>query len=467
MPDISKTPGFSALPLQSSTLSTLAQPTFKNEVKVKEPVSVLSPQDTKQSTPLAESQFEPLSINILKTDKTQPLIQASDEQVTKAVNEAVSENYQKVPPKPLENRHELNQRLQLSDPSRPHGPSNPIHYDGSDVVVISFEGTGAFEPRRLEIMSAAAEKLKEQGLKSDSLYGPSTEGISEKTEKKANWSGLNVGVHSAILNDRELQEHTQILSFPSEESELFRGEEVKNTLGGSYLLDSIKEGKNPFSKLEDEIIGSVSGRTPGIDNALIAMRDIQAQAKAQGKTPKFVIVGHSSGGRSMVKFLERAQSMKGMDGNPLKFELAVSIDPVREAHEAALEGVQELINKAAEHTRNGAAVVANKAIPFVDPFEIKKVYPPTVGYKSQPESLYVPSNVPKDKYFSFYQRADTAGLEMGFGIHGSKVDGAINKQIFRDQYGNLLGRQGHGEITSSKPVVTALTEGIRGLLRLP
>jgi hypothetical protein len=431
-------------------------------------VSDLSPTDTQKTTPLPNASFDPntTTVTFSGTSPTTPLAKATPEQVAKAVSAAVQENYRQVPPRANENRHELNQRLQLTDPSRPHGPANPIHYDGSEVVVISFEGTGAFEPRRLEIMEQAAANLKEKGLQSDALFAPATEGIEDKTGKKANWSGLNAGVHSAILEDRELQEKTQILSFPSEESELFRGSEVMDSRGASYLIDAAKDNQSVKEKLSSEILGSLKGNTPGIDNAVVAMRDILAQAKAQGKTPKFVVVGHSSGGRSMVKFLEKVKDLKGPDGQNMKFDLAISIDPVREAHEAALEGARELLNKGTEHNVNRLIKGANFLNPFGSIPE-KKVYPPVVGYHSQPESLYAPGNVAPGKYLSFYQRADTEGLGMGFGIHGSPVAGAKNTQVFNNAYGKPLGKQGHGEITYSPPVVNAFTEGVKGLLRLP
>lgn len=464
-PSRSENTGFNPALLKPTPLTTLTQPgPITPQPSV---VKDLSPSDAQSTTPLAHASFDP-SANTVAFSGAQatPLTKATPEQVKKAVNAAVQDNYRQVPPRASENRHELNQRLQLKDPNRPHGPANPIHYDGAEVVVISFEGTGAFEPRRLEIMKQAAENLKAQGLQSDALFGPATEGIEAKTGKKANWSGLNVGVHSEILKDSELQEKTQILSFPSEESELFRGEEVKNSWGASYLIDALKDEQTIKGKLGSEVLGSLSGNTPGINNAVVAMRDILAQANAQGKTPKFVVVGHSSGGRSMVKFLEKVKDLKGPDGQSVKFDLAISIDPVREAHEAALEGVQELMNKGTEHNVNRLIRGVNYLNPF-SPIPEKKVYPPVVGYDSQPESLYAPSNVTKGKYLSFYQREDTEGLGMGFGIHGSPVAGAKNTQVFRNQYGNLLGKQGHGAITYSPPVVNAFTEGVKGLLRLP
>lgn len=468
MPIPQNIPGLPISPLTG----TLAQPTVpKRPVQPSAPQGAVSEPkespDVNQTSPLAKATFDPqVTALVMPTEKKQPLAKASEEQVTKAVAEAAKDSYSKVPPRPYENRHTLNQRLQLEDPSRPHGPSNPVYYDGSDIVVISFEGTGAFEPRRIEIMQAAADNLRAEGLTSDALQGAATQKIEAYTGKSANWSGLNVGVHTAILKDPELQAHTQILSFPSEESELFKGKEVQDSKGASYVMDSIKDGQLPLGKVISEIKSSIKGETPGIDNALIALRDIQAQAKAQGKNPRFVIVGHSSGGRSMVKFLEKAKSVHGADGQPVKFDLAISIDPVREAHEAALEGVKELINKGTEYNRNRVVKGLNYINPFGNPIPEKKVYPATVGYQSQPESLYAPNNVLPGKYLSFYQREDTEGLGMGFGIHGSRVKGAKNTQIFHNQYGNLLGKQGHGEITYSPTVINATTDGMKGLLHL-
>ncbi len=457
--------------------TNLAQPVLKapnaNHAPITEETSlqstVSSARQKSKLTLQTQAAFEPQSVVLVPTS-SQPLETATPAQVKAAVEKATNQNYNQVNQAFHEDRHELNQRLQLQDPSKPRSQENLTRYNGEDVVVISFEGTGAFEPRRLQIMQETAADLNSQGLKSDDLFGPTTAAIEGKKGKEANWSGLNKGVHTEILKDKELQERTRILSFPSEESELFRGEEVKKSWGKSYVIDSLKDGKNPITKIRSEIEKSYSGNTPGIDNALIAMRDIQAQAKAMGKSPKFVVIGHSSGGRSMVKFLEKAKSLKDENGNAVKFELALSIDPVREAHEAALEGLGKLANGFTDKwIVKGTLHNLNRLIPFGNPIPVPKSAVPTIGFMSQPGSLYAPSNVKPGKYLSFHQKADTEGLGMGFGIYGSRVKGAINKQVFYQDKEKTepLGAQGHGGISYSYTVKKAFTEGVRGILRLP
>lgn len=432
----------------------------------------ISKQGSAVST-LKEGTFEPQNITVA-TQQADHLKSATTAEVKIAVEKATNKNYARVKKGATENRHELNQRLQLQDPSKPRSANNLTHYDGADVVVISFEGTAAFEPRRLQIMEDAAANLKAQGLKSDDLYDPTTEAIKDKNGETPNWSGMNIGVHTEILKDGELQERVQMLSFPSEESELFKGEVVKDTFGGSYVMDSLKEMKNPLSKLTDEIIGSTVGRTPGIDNALIAMHDIQAQAKAMGKSPKFVIVGHSSGGRSMVKFLEEAKAIKDKNGDTVKFDLAISIDPMMEAHEAAMIGVGVLAEQAEQWLSNGTLHNINKFNPLKrftgDIVDVPKYKEAVVGYTTNTSgSLYTPDNVKQGMSYSFHQRADTNGLGMGFGIQGVKVVGAKNQLVeYKDKDKEIpLAADGHGVIAYSHPVKKVFTDGVRGLLRLP
>jgi len=373
----------------------------------------------------------------------QPLASASAAQVQAAVTEALNESYAQTPPRAGESRHDLNRRLQLSS-----GTGQAAHYDGAEIVVIAFEGTGAFHPRRAPVMQAAAEKLRQQGL---GLTGSSTglayvtgQALQAKEGQAANWSGLATGPLQSLLADPALQTQTQWLSFPSEEIEALA------------RPDGYKQAS--VAQVIGEALRSHQGQTEGLNRALEAVREIQSQARAQGKNPQFVVVSHSSGGRSAVKFLELARQIQGTSGQPLHFPLVMTIDPVREAHEALLEAGKELINKGTEHNLNRVRGWFD-ALPLVE-LAPKKVYPPLVRHRSQPESLYAPANT--GTFLNFFQRRDSEGLKLEnprFGIHGSPVAGAKNQEIWN------VGSAGHGEITYHPQVTQAFVNQLQGLLK--
>lgn len=372
---------------------------------------------------------------------------ASSEQVKQAVETAIERSFARVPTRAGESRHQLNQRLQAAPSDGGPTLNKQVHYDGSDVVIIAFEGTGAFDPRCAPIMQEAAEILQQQGLHSQpdkaAIHAQLSESLSKREGKAINWSGLAVGPLSTLLDNPELAARTQWLSFPSEEFEGLAGMEALKNVSLKQVLS--------------EAVLSNEGETPGINNALHALRNIQAQALAQGKNPQFVIVSHSSGGRSAVKFLEKAKGIHDLNGQPLKFPLVMTIDPVREAHEALLEAGKELLYKGTEHNLNRLRAVADY-IPFVDT-KPQKVYPPLVRHRSQPESLYAPGNV--ETFLSFYQLKDTEGLKLEspkFGIQGSPVAGAVNQEI-KD-----VGSSGHGQIAYNPKVVRTFEQQLRAVL---
>lgn len=360
---------------------------------------------------------------------------ASPEEVKAAVNQALKANLADVPARPGESRHSLNQRLQAETP-----------YQGAELVIIAFEGTGAFHPRCAPVMIAANAILKQQGLTSEpgrsAIHTQLSEAMSKHEGKDMNWSGLAVGPLSTLLDDPQMAASAQWLSFPSEEFEALAGGDALKQIS---LTESLKEA-----------VLSSAGQTPGINQALHKLQEIQAQARAQGKDPQFVIVSHSSGGRSAVKFLEKAKALKDQTGQPLNFPLVMTIDPVREAHEAVLEAGKEWFNKGTEHNLNRVRGWID-ALPLIE-VEPKKVYPPLVRHRAQPESLYKPSNT--GRFLSFFQRQDTEGLKMDpkFGIQGSPVKGAQNQEV------HDVGSAGHGEIAYNPKVLKAFKTEMQNLL---
>lgn len=77
-----------------------------------------------------------------------------------------------------------------------------------------------------------------------------------------------------------------------------------------------------------------------------------------------------------------------------------------------------------------------------------------VRHRSQPESLYRPSNV--ERLVNFFQRRDTEGLKLRpeVGIHGSPVMGAENHEI------TDVGTGGHGEIAIHPEIRQAFIDQI-------
>ena len=227
------------------------------------------------------------------------------------------------------------------------------HYDGSPVVVIAFEGTGAFDDRRPKLMQEMGRRLQAQGVDTtDDKFSPAPlldAALSKERGHGANWSGLHSGPLTEVVKDPKLNSNIQYMSFPSEE---------------------VESENFSLNQLGRDIRRSSSGTSQGIEAARERMREIAEDAKRQGKSPKFVLMSHSSGGRSSVKFAEK---MKGeinpATGKPFEFALSMSIDPVREAHEAAGE------------------VIGKKVVSFLNPFDWSPETPTVDSQKTTREPL--------------------------------------------------------------------------------
>jgi len=387
-----------------------------------------SHQESAASEPGDRVQFSP------QVQVPRPL--PTDQELKALAQGVAKESHSRVPDEAAKSRHRLNALLQAQDWNGDPVKGGPVHYDGSPVVVIAFEGTGAFEARKAPAMQLLGRELQAQGydtseprFKPDNLV---TEALGDKSGDSVKWSGLSQGPLEAIVKDSELNQKVQWLSFPSEELELLSDPELTKNLSPKQLLDDTAR--------------TSLGTGPGIQAALSAVKDISQQAAEQGKSPKFVLLSHSSGGRSAVKFAEELKQLK----LPVQVPLSISLDPVREAHEAVGEAGLELLNKGTEHNLNRVADFLG--------LPQKKVYPPKVSSQSQPESLYRPQNV--DEWVSFYQKSDTEGLKMkpAFGIHGSPVAGAEN--VFIPDVGSA----GHGEIAYHPEVIKRVTDELRELL---
>lgn len=320
------------------------------------------------------------------------------------------------------NRHEAGTTLNQCDVDQ-----------NSKALVISFAGTGAYNPISHAVLTELIQcehfqKLAPEIKKStyNLIYGQL------KTSDYAKWSGIDAGPMQLFLNDEKVNEESrryQFASFPSEESEL--------------ISDPDKISLKSLKKIPEEIAYSKASFPQGIQNALDCVQKYYSQAKAKGIKPKLIVMSHSSGGRSVVKFLEQLKKSPFQK----RAHLVLSIDPVKEAHHA----IQEVLEQVPQNTAVG---LINK-IPKV---KIKNT-PVNVWTRNQPSSLYKPGNA--DRWINFYQQEDTEGIGMPikFGIHGSPIAGA-DENIFIKKG---LGAKGHGEITYHDKTLEKIKDEVLGL----
>ncbi|MEO1173823.1 MAG: hypothetical protein AAFX94_17505 [Myxococcota bacterium] len=298
-------------------------------------------------------------------------------------------------------------------------------------MVIAFEGTGAFEPRLAPGIAALTHTLRAAGYDTGALQPARwIEGaLREETGTEPRWSGLAHGPRSALAQTPELEAQSQWFSFPSEELEFLASPDAYRDTSPHALAG--------------EILRSSRGTSSGINSARAAVSAILAQAENRGvEPPRFVVVSHSSGGRSAVKFLEFTR-------DEADFALAFTVDPVREAHEAVAEAAGELAREGWERGLSWAQRNIG-----LSPSAVQEA---TVRSRSQPESLYRVGRIP---WVNYYQRADTDGLKMDprFGIHGSPIHRAENIEVC------ALGASAHGEITYQPVVLQRFIGELRRLL---
>lgn len=304
-----------------------------------------------------------------------------------------------------------------------------VKYDGSNVVVIAFDGTFGHDPRRVPVMQELSRELQAHGIDTQSpdfrpadIVGRS---IESATGKESRWSGLHHGVLQSIVRDPQLNQNVQILTFPSEELEVLADKQAWREFG-------------PIG-FTRQVYDTATDRPANVEAAVRAVIEIQQQAREQGRDPKFVLLSHSSGGASSVKFVERMRESVGED---VQIELAASIDPVKEAHFAVGEALRELGKEGLERAvqflsgRNGS-------------------HTPTIRSRRQPRTLHTAGNV--SEWVNFYQTADILGVKTGpqLGIQGSPVNGAENVVV------NGLGAGGHGSIAIDGRVLDRIMSEIR------
>ena len=165
---------------------------------------------------------------------------------------------------------------------------------------------------------------------------------------------------------------------------------------------------------------------------------------------KLIVLSHSSGGRSAIKYLEKLKELNDprTSKKPINADLVFTIDPVREAHEAIAEALSQM-----------AGNPIKKAFNFIPVIPDVKVHPVYVWSREQRESLYKTSNT--YRHINVYQKADQLGLKMKpqFGIHGSRIYGAdLNLNLT-----SKLGDDGHGAINYQPEVLAKFRQEIENL----
>ena len=342
-------------------------------------------------------------------------------------DQVVNESFTSVPPISNEDRYDLNRRLLSRDWSRGGAATSSAvcHYNGADTIVIAFEGTGAFDARLAPAVQRMTEQLNARGVDvNNPLYQPGdfiSNALKKKTGKDPHWSGLDRGILSQTMRNAGLSKSTQWMSFPSEEFEA--------------LSDMDAYSKVTTDQLITEGVLSSHVASRNLLQSQDCLSEMLREAKKLGKKPHVVVVSHSSGARSAVKFAEALKTnfdpRKGAMG--INVDLMYTIDPVKEAHEAVQEALHELVNKGTEHNWNRVRTFVGAAP--------NPVYPPLVRSTVQASSLYKPGNVTRS--VNYFQTVDEEGLKVGprFGIQGSPMMGADKNTQLGASDG--LGTAGH------------------------
>lgn len=162
----------------------------------------------------------------------------------------------------------------------------------------------------------------------------------------------------------------------------------------------------------------------------------------KGKTAKIILMSHSSGGRSVVKFLEKMKAVENF-----KADLVLTIDPVKEAQHAISEVIPQLSHR---YLEQGAGWILDIDVPEREA---------AVWSRKQPKVLYKTSNA--KRWINFYQHVDTEGLKgpVKFGIKGSPVHKA-DRNIYIE---SGLGSSAHGEIGYHSKLKDIVEDEILGL----
>jgi hypothetical protein len=372
-----------------------------------------------QCLPVNEDQLEFSAVNELIANTSAPNYEVICNQFAKIKTEDDLKNalsnlraYQrtKLTPHPGD-RHKVGEKLNHCYPDK-----------NSKALVINFAGTGAYDPRTFDLVEKAAKCSSTNKMPpelADKVYSEALE-VVKKDNAPTKWSGIEKGPLSEFFkNDhlRSVAADCDFVSFASEESEM--------------IAEPEKLTKSHFKNLPKEILKSSLGVPTGITNATKCISTYLKKAKELKIKPKIIIMSHSSGGRSAVKFAEILKDSK------IEVDLAFTMDPVVEAQDAMTEVMEQYAGKARDK--------ALDKLPFVD---VKNDTPVKVWKRDHRKKLYKTTNT--KRWVSVYQTKDTEGLknkDIPFGIQGSKIYNADINQYINDKD---LGSGAHGEICYHK-----------------
>jgi hypothetical protein len=323
-----------------------------------------------------------------------------------------------------------NQRLELANTSSDRHQVAEHLIDcspekDSKALVINFAGTGSFNPKSFDLMTDFLACFAENKLASNlntNVFMSISYAQQKYQGQDYRWDGIQAGPLNQFFSDPYLKGKAKYLdfaTFASEESELIANPD-------NLSLETM-------AQIPLEIANSTYGVPTGIRMAMRCAQKYLAAAKVLSIKPKIIVLTHSSGGRSAVKFAENLKYLTNPMTNKkdYKIDLVFSMDPVKEAHEAIKEVASQYAGRALDRMAD--------YIPFVD----RKDKPINVWTREQPYSLYKPSNT--SRWVNVYQNNDKLGLKgpIQFGIHGSPIANADYNSLVTSG----LGDDAHGAIT--------------------
>ena len=341
-----------------------------------------------------------------------------------------------------------NQTLELANTSRDrHQVAEHLNdcspEKDSKALVINFAGTGSFNPKSFDLMTDFMACFAENKLASNlntNVFMSISYAQQKYQEQDYKWDGIQAGPLNQLFSDPYLKGKAKYLdfaTFASEESEV--------------IANPNNHSLEEMAQIPLEILNSTFGVPTGIMMAMGCAQKYLAAAKVLSIKPKIIVLTHSSGGRSAVKFAENLKLLN----NPLtnrkdyKIDLVFSMDPVKEAHEAIQEVATQYAGRAVDRIAD--------YIPFVD----RKDKPINVWTREQPYSLYKPSNT--SRWVNVYQNKDELGLKLNkypFGIHGSPIANADYNSFVTTG----MGADAHGAITSHPETIRLFKTEMQSVL---
>ncbi len=316
------------------------------------------------------------------------------------------------------------------------------HSKDSEALVITFAGTSEYDPRLHHLMSygfncfGGKNRLKKD-LQDD--YYSATVGALKKRGHSNQSNSINKGITPLFLSDPKLAAHASrfdFATFPSEEREFLAKPDLESQLDALWNKSGSEEERDAQGL-----------PPPGIRNAVSCTETYLKKAKAMGIRPKIIVIGHSSGGRSAVKYHERLKTLynpyTGKKG--VKTDFTFTLDPVVEAHHALADALSQTTGRVLE----SAVDAAGESI-GLDPVPEKDKVPVKIWKRDPPDALYKPWN--SKSWYNVYQTDDTYGIGPNVPVEG--IMGNSIHQADRNVHisGFKSGKDGkvhaHGGITS-------------------